>query len=46
MPEVETKTAQKAEEIALLRYGRDFNELPPHEQMAVWLEAEHEEVSQ
>ena len=45
MPEVETGTAQRAEEIALKRYGRDFNELPPQEQMRVWLEAEHRDVT-
>ena len=39
-------TDRRAEAIARRRYGRPFGELPPHEQMTVWLEAEHEEVSE
>lgn len=40
------RTDRRAEEIASQRYGWPFEELPPHEQMTVWLEAEHEEVPQ
>ena len=35
------RTDRCAEEIAGKRYGRPFGELPPHEQMTVWMEAEH-----
>jgi len=37
---------RRAEAIACRRYGRPFQELPPHEQMTVWLEAEHQEASE
>lgn len=39
------RTDRRAEEIASRRYGRPFGELPPHEQMTVWMEAEHIDVT-
>ena len=39
------RTDQRAEEIASRRYGLPFGELPPHEQMTVWMEAEHLDVT-
>ena len=38
------RTDRRAEGIAMQRYGRTFGELPAHEQMGVWLEAEHREA--
>lgn len=40
-PDLGDMICDKAEEIALERYGREFNELPATEQMHVWMEAEN-----
>ena len=40
MQDIKERTSNKAEDLAEQRYGREFNDLPPSEQMKVWMEAE------
>jgi len=40
--DVEERTSERAEELAQKRFGASFNELDKHQQMMVWMDAEHQ----
>ena len=40
--DVEERTSVRAEELAQKRFGASFDELDKHQQMVVWMDAEHQ----
>ena len=44
-PDFKEKVCEKAEELAEQRTGREFNDLPNHLQMNIWMDAEQEVIN-